>query len=73
MSWFTLLKTFLILVADLKSFFLGIKKKQIKDLKDEALETGDQRKFEKSISDISNELPSDKYSGMYERPVKKKS
>jgi hypothetical protein len=73
MSWFTLLKTFLILVADLKSFFLGIKKKQIKDLKDEALETGDQRKFEKSISDIPNELPSDKYPRMYERPIKKKS
>lgn len=43
-----------------------------KDAKDEALETGDQREFEKAIGGSSDPVPPGKYDGMYERPRTKK-
>lgn len=73
MNFLEAVKTLLLIVSKIKEFILFAKKKELKDAKDEALNTGDQRKFENNISDIPNELPTGKYNGMYERPIKKKS
>ena len=67
----------IILLADqFKSLMLRSKKSEIIKAKDEALETGDQRGFEKAIAnsteDIITDLPAGKYSGMFERATKKK-
>ena len=53
------------------------KKQEIIDKKNEALKTGDQRELEKVLSQdnkpVDNSVNNDKYNGLYERPIKKKS
>ena len=67
-----------VLISDqIKSFLLRAKKDQIIKAKNEALDTGDQRIFEKAISGDNEDniinLPAGKYSGMFERATKKNS
>lgn len=59
----------------LKSFFDYLRKDELKKSKDDALKNGDQREFEDKLSDlpVDNNLPIDKYNGMYERATKKES
>lgn len=58
----------------IKKFLVHLKEQEILQAKDKAIETGDSRDLEKSLSENNPvDIAVDKYPGMYERPVKKKS
>lgn len=76
MSLVKLVNLILLISDQITAFLNKMKKAEIINAKNEALENGDQRVFEKAISSDHEEvvlvLPSGKYNGLYERAVKKK-
>lgn len=77
MTFVNAIKQIIYFVTLIQKYLIFWKRKQIIDAKNESIESGDQRGFENSINpnrDVhTDHVLSDKYSGMYERPAKKKS
>ena len=77
MSPLKILKALLSIYYLIENFLKFQKKQEIIDKKNEALKTGDQRELEKVLSQdnkpVDNSVNNDKYNGLYERPIKKKS
>lgn len=73
---FEAFKLIISFVLAIKNFLLMKKKNEIIIIKDIAIESRDQRALEHILSenDINHDVPINigKYSGVYERPVKKK-
>jgi len=74
MSWVRLVNLILLISDQIKAFLVKQKKAQIIEAKNRALETGDQRDFENSLTDedVVIDLPPGSYNGMFERAAKKK-
>jgi hypothetical protein len=77
MTFVEAIKKLIFFVSLIQKYLIFWKRKQIIDSKNDSIRKGDQRDFENTISSNSDvrddHVLSDKYSGMYERPVKKKS
>lgn len=73
MSLLKILKALASIYYLVENFLRFQKKQEIIDAKNKALENGDQRELEKVLSPVDNSVNNDKYPGMYERAIKKKS
>lgn len=72
MNLLKILESIAIAIQAIKEFLRLQKIKGLKDAKEEALETKDQRKFEEKIGGSSGPASDEKYPGMFTRERKKK-